>query len=316
MCEQPPAPLTGLAGFANDVLTTVGDIGNGLSQEGVGFLADPAGAMDRQAAQRELAGRFQVVPDDFVGPRLPNQVTQSEYQQVARTYSDIRLGRGDLTIDTSERTPDEAADYRAGAMNDIADLLQTQTGRTELQGLSNNEATDAAGNTIHRHTTLSALHQDANGDNDRSNDGNAPIDTTNGFADPVNFADSQTRPDANGNMVNGPGSDVVVRYNPGVTINTTRSDVILAHELRHTMDETHGGLDATTVAATDGVPADTGNFMRWEHQAAGLGIHANEPVNENHYRAERAMIGATGTGDAVQPGDVNMPQRTSYSVLP
>jgi hypothetical protein len=314
----------GQADHPNGILATLGqeagDFVHGMEQEGISGLLDPAGMMDRQAAQRELQNRFQVVPDDFIGPRLPNEVTQSEYQNVAHEYSDIRMGRGDLTIDTSERTPAEAKQYRDGAMNDIANLLQTNTGRAEIAGLSNNTVADAAGNTIHRHTTLEALHQDVNHDNNRSNDGDAPIDTTNGFADPVNFANSEQRADASGKMVNGPGSDVVVRYNPGVTINTTRSDVILAHELRHTMDETHGGLDPTLVQASDGVPVDAGwkpnPLHRWEHQAAGLGLHATEPVNENHYRAERAEIGATETGPAVQPGDVNMPQRQSYLVLP
>jgi hypothetical protein len=314
----------GQADQPTGVLATLGqeagDFTHGLEQEGLAGLLDPSGMMDRQAAQRELASRFSVVPNDFIGPRLPNQVTQSEYENVAREYSDIRTGRGDLTIDTSERTPDEAKKYRDGAMNDIADLLQTNTGRAEIAGLSNNTAKDAAGKEIHRHTTLAALHQDSNNDGDRSNDGDAPIDTTNGFADPVSMADSEQRADAAGKMVNGPGSDVVVRYNPGVTINTTRSDVILSHELRHTMDETHGAMDPTLVQASDGVAADAGwptnPLHRFEHQAAGLGLYANQAVNENHYRAERAEIGATETGAAVQPGDVNMPQRQSYSVLP
>jgi hypothetical protein len=86
----------------------------------------------------------------------------------------------------------------------------------------------------------------------------------------------------------------------------------------------HGNLDATPVVAADGVPLDvhsqatdaTDPLNRFEHQAVGLGVHAGESVNESNYRAERALIGADGAPSAVQPGDVNMPQRTSYQVLP
>lgn len=54
---------------------------------GIGGLLDPSGMLDRQQAQRDLAGRFQVLPDDFVGPRRDNQVSQEEYQRIARARS-------------------------------------------------------------------------------------------------------------------------------------------------------------------------------------------------------------------------------------
>ncbi len=290
------------------LLAPVRDLVTGTMQEGAAGLADPAGMMDRQEAQRELASRFAIVPDGLVGPRLPNQVTEQDFEHVAHEYSDVRLGRGDLTIDTSERTPDEAAQYRAGVMNDVADLLQTDTGRAEVDGLSHNDHG--------KHTTLMALHEDVNHNGYRGDDGDAAIDTTQAITDATSSdrAAMVDDPPGSGNVVFGPGSDVQLRYNPGVPLYGARSDVVLAHEARHALDETHGQTDHSVVKASDGVPddADPANpVLRFEHQAIGIGAYAGEAINENHYRAERAAIGAAGAPSAVVPGDANMPQRTS-----
>ena len=44
--------------------------------------------MDRSDARRDLASKFDVVGDNQQGPRLSNQVTQAEYDNIARTYSE------------------------------------------------------------------------------------------------------------------------------------------------------------------------------------------------------------------------------------
>ena len=86
---------------------TIGDFGRGMVQEGLGGALDPSGMMDRQAAQRELRSQFKVVPDAPAGSaapaapaamataaqRPPNQLTESQLEQKARTFSDARLGR-------------------------------------------------------------------------------------------------------------------------------------------------------------------------------------------------------------------------------
>jgi hypothetical protein len=337
--SAPPGP--GAATFLDDLLegasTLVSQAGNAFSQEGLGAVLDPFGALDRQQAQAELADRFSVVGDDFVGPRLPNQVSQQEYQDLCRNYSDIRMGRGDLTIDTAGMGDEQAEAYRSGVMTDIASMLQTQSGRGEIAGLSNNVLVDDAGNTrngiwgmelpwglgdpIHRHTTLTALYQDANNNKDRTDDVGAPIDTTNGYADPEDHADMSRRADGS----RGAGTDVTIRYNPGVNVLENaglsdpwlpfRSDVLLAHEMRHAMHETQGTMDSSMVDATtgDGVADDAGRHRRWEHQAVGIGLYANDPMSENAYRAERALLGAAGA-PGVRTGDVGMPQRSTYSV--
>ncbi len=337
--NAPPGP--GVATFFDDLLEGVSSFvdqaGSAISQEGIGAILDPVGALDRQQAQAELADRFQVVDNDFVGPRLPNQVTQQEYQSLARNYSDIRMGRGDLTIDTEGMDDAQAEAYRSGVMTDVASMLQTQGGRSEIAGLSNNVLVDDAGNTrngiwgmelpwglgdpIHRHTTITALYQDANNNQARTDDIGAPLDTTNGYADPHD-ASVMSR---NADGTRGAGTDVTIRYNPGVNVLEGagfsdpwlpfRSDVLLAHEMRHAMHETQGTMDSSMVDATtgDGVADDAGRFRRWEHQAVGIGLYANDPMSENAYRAERALIGATG-GPGVRTGDVGMPQRSTYAV--
>ena len=301
-----------------------GDLINGVSQEGLGGLLDPVGMMDRQAAQRELADRFQVVGDDFVGPRLPNQVSQAEYERICGMYSDIRLGRGDLTIDPSALgTPEEQQAYRDGAMGDIANMLQTQNGRDLITRMHNNTPqTDAAGNPVHRHTTMVPL---------LAADGTR--DLTNGYAAPDGPGSTRTV-NADGTLgAAGAGTDVHIRYNPGVNIGdaypqlTTggnnpwlgdfRSDVLLMHEMNHAMHQTAGTGDPTQVTATDNPlnatdpeMANDAGIRRIEHQAVGLGRYANDPMTENAYRAERRLVAASGTG--ARAGDATMNQRTSY----
>lgn len=331
----------------------------GLAQEGMTGLDDLSGAVDRQHAQEELANRFSVVPDDFVGPRLPNQVTQSEYQQVAHTYSDIRLGRGDLTIDTSSIDSEAAQGsygmtpeaYRAGAMNDIASMMQTRSGRSEIEALHNNPLVSDAGearndfmgfelpqlpfnvdaglgNPIHHHTTMVPLLNATGG-----------VDRTNGYAAPDG---SGSERDAAG--ARGAGSDVHIRYNPGVNIGDSRpdmhgtnpwmesfrSDVLLAHEMNHAIQQTQGTGDSTAVQASDdssstGVgidaayrDADGNPLRRIEHQAVGIGQSSGNEMTENAYRRERramADLGAVGLivgRDGVSDGDTVLTERDSY----
>ena len=70
--------------FLGDLGQTLGDVGRGLSQEGLGGLFDPSGMMDRQSAQRELAGNFNVVPDGTPGIRSENQVKPPLTSKVLR----------------------------------------------------------------------------------------------------------------------------------------------------------------------------------------------------------------------------------------
>lgn len=311
------------------------DIYNGISQEGLSGILDPVGMMDRQQAQRDLADRFDVVGDDFVGPRLPNQVTQSEYRQICSTYSDIRLGRGDLTIDASQYTdPTAQQNYRNGAMNDIASMLQTQSGRAIINQLHDNHPqNDANGDPIHRHTTMVPLLK-----------ADGTVDNTNGYAAPDGGGSMRSvNPDGTLGAA-GSGTDVHIRYNPGVNLGDTfpnltasnpwlttmRSDVLLAHEMNHAINQTAGTGDPTAVQATDNAANATdpnmafdsayrdrnGNpLRRIEHQAVGIGQYAGGGMTENAYRAERRLMGDTGA-KGTRAGDTTMQQRTNYVLYP
>jgi len=304
----------------------VGDVVHGLQQEGLGGLLDPSGMMDRQQAQRDLANRFDVVPDNFVGPRLPNQVTQSQYQDIAHTYSDIRMGRGDLTINTSEQTkPEEAARYRQQTMNTIADQMMTQSGRDAVGRLHNNVLVDdagkprldASGKEQHHSTQIRALYNSNPAGNplDTNNDGTVDAKDAhdeahrfngNAYADATDTSkrgdwfrtqrtDASGKPvnDASGNpiMDRGPGTDSTIWFNPQVTAgDCKRADVILQHEMAHSIHETQGTMANNAKGKTE---AGINNF---ERQAVGLpnsGSHPGDPKGfaENNYREERNLVG-------------------------
>jgi len=292
----------------------VGDLGRGLSQEGLGGVLDPQGMMDRQQAQRDLSNRFQVMPDDFIGPRNHNQVSQAEYERIAHTYSDVRLGRGDLTMNTSEMTDQGQIDrYRSGTMNGIADMMMTTAGRSQVMGMSNNVSRDdagtarldAAGNEIHRHTTIRALYNDTNNDGNLTNDGHTEADYFNGnaFADATGAGGENGAIDTTGRDrwsrdaagARGTGTDSTIWWNPTANVgNCDRADVILAHEMQHALHETQGTMASGTYAGTG---PDNGTIANFEHQAVGLptsGTHyPGDPdgCSENTYRAQRNQLG-------------------------
>jgi hypothetical protein len=261
-----------------------------------GFAHDLPGAVDRLVAEQQLRPGLDIASGDASGPRLPNQVTPDQFHQAAHDLSDVRLGRSSLKVAPDARAaPEEADAFTNGAMVDIAAMLQTDTGRQEVSRLAHND-----------HTTT--------------------IEPNVFPASPRMLDDgAATLPDHPGRVVaheDGTprqGSDVQLYYNPGVEVKHSRSDVVLAHEARHAIDQTAGLLDNTPVDATDGVPPDRlltregEPVMRFEHQAVGLGRHRNQPLNENHYRDERRTIGQTADPEAVLPGDADMPSRPSYN---
>lgn len=306
----------------------IGDLGRGLMQEGLDGVLDPVGMMDRQQAQRDLSDRFQVMPDDFIGPRNHNQVSQAEYEQIAHTFSDIRLGRGDLTLNTSEMTDSAQEErYRDGTMSSIADMMMTTAGRQQIMGLSNNVArnddgtarTDGAGDDIHRHTTIRAFYNDTNGDGNWLNDGTTEANYNNGNAVATAFGahgETGTTLDRTGfgtwnrdatTGARGPGFDSTIWFNPGVSAgNCDRGDVVLAHEMQHALHETQGTMAAGTYS---GAGPDSGTIRNYERQAVGIphtgGHFPGDPdgCTENTYREQRNQL---GLGDRFLP-------RTDYS---
>ncbi len=299
-------------GFFGNALQSIGDFGRGVNQEGLGALLDPSGAVDRQRAQRELGGMFQVRTAEQLAAdpnHAQNQVTQEQFQQIAHQYSDIRMDRTDIHFNTQGLSDRDAGQYRRDMMGDLASIMQTSGGRDLIGNLAHN--------TDHHTTTLSPLFQkDAQGHYDPSRG----LDDSNGFASPIHRDAATLHADGTA----GPGSDARVRINPGHTIAPTdrdpeqdrwlpfRSDVLLYHELVHAMDDTHGTLNrGTTGADGDGVAWDSYQELA-EHRAAGLGRYANEPISESAYRRARRAIGAGGGADA-RGGDATMPDRDTYA---
>ena len=271
---------------------SVVDFASGVQHEGLSGLRDFDGMMDRADARRDLAHRFQVINDPRKR-RLPNQVSHGQYDKIARTYSDIRRGRTDITLDDDKH-------FRANALDDIADLMQTRSGRALVDR--------TAYHSKDRKTKLEP-HLDVHG-----------------RPDPTN-ATTELGPDPR-------GSDVVIRANPNMDAGggdvRIRSDVVLFHELVHGMHGADGTLDFELVQPWDAMlnEARKGNpraselandphmardakyeIGRWEHQAAGLGLHADDPITENAYRRERNDVALSGRGIA---GDRSIKHRDSY----
>ena len=253
-------------------------------REGMNAVLDPVGAVDRLNASNELADRFDVVPDDFVGPRQQNQLTQEEYDRVVETYSNIRLGRGDLTLDASELSDEDEAKWRQGSMDDIATMMQTSSGRQMIMTMSDNPMLDDAGNerkfiggadvtgtwmeglgaSEHHHTTIRPYHQNANNNNRLDDDDAAPLGHDNAVSDDLNPNDgdrSRVMSERLADGSRGAGSDPIIRWNPdnmgpldvdgdGVR-NQTTSDIVLMHEMAHSWHQTQGTLATGQVQATD-----------------------------------------------------------------
>ncbi len=324
----------------------IGDFGRGLSQEGIGGILDPGGMLDRQQAQRDLAGRFQVMPDGSTGPHKDNQVSQEEFQNIARTFSDVRRGQGDLKVDASsfdgKDSATQAADYKQGAMDQIANMMMTNSGRKQINNLNDNVLEDDNGDARttwygadqHHTTTIKPLFGVDNGKRDKKGaivwedpgagkHTNSTLRSDNGFAAPKDSAAS----DRNADGSRGDGSDVDIKWNPGANNiggQGARSDIILAHEMQHAINQSQGsmalgqyGIDPKTGLPLPGNvgESDVGQNNR-ERQAVGLtrtdtatgGHYPGDPdgCTENTYRQERNDLGL---------GEKWLP-RTAYSGLP
>jgi len=280
------------------MIQSAADFGNGFMQEGLGGLFDMSGMMDRQNAQRELASRFNVVPDGTPGERSQNQVSEEQFQEIARTYSDVRLGRGDLTLATQPAGMSDAdyATFRQSSMSDIGDILQTESGRGLVGSL--HDAPLQADGVSHRPTVI-----------------NPRLDAANNF-DPSN-ATGGGQFGQSGQVTYAPGMDTAPT---GVNL---RSDATLYHEMVHAHHAVYNTWDAGTVGSY-AMPFGLPNFEntsdpdyglgQFEHQAAGLGRYANDPYSENRYRGERREIGALNVGERTTGSqtDDSMMRRDQY----
>jgi hypothetical protein len=271
---------------------------------------DPAGDADRDKARDELAKKLTIIDDDFEGERLPNMVTRAEFEQIVKLYSDIRLGRSDIKLDPGASKDPDA--FEKNMMDDLGDILQTEIGRELIAGLADNTSEDEDGNEIHHSTTL--------------------------FPNLDQSADADT----SGAWTMEYGDGAAIAMNPNMDVGTgdasIRSDVALFHELVHAHHFIAGTRAEGNVEASDALTHATNTGDIWgiagqlanpdsrvaldatetdkvaaieraEHQASGLGVHADDPLTENAYRAERRDVARSGQGLA---GDRGMPRREGY----
>ncbi len=258
-------PIDAVASAVSTVEQGVSDFGAGFHEEGIlSAIGDPRGVIDRQDAKRDLADNFEVLPDDFIGPRNHNQVSQDEFDHIAHTYSDIRLGRGELTINTDGfDTRDDANRYRDAAMEDVAQMMMTTSGRRQIEQANDNEED--------YHTTINPYFQSSD---DKTFAGLSGDD----HAEP--WAAQEGR----------------VYYKPV----RDDSDVALAHELehiRHFREHTRAEGTYTEPYVDDLGDATTLDVQNEERNTVGLThndpAHPLDPdgCSENQYRFERNQLG-------------------------
>ncbi len=231
-------------------------------------------------------------------PAKPNAVTPAEFDEIARLHENIFQGTGNVSIDTTGLSDEDAQKYKDGLMDLIAALLQTHSGRQVLRYLS--YGYKRGGRSIQKKVVFRP-GQDRNGNGSLLDD----------LAEKATPRDNLAASVQDDKGTPGAGSDVTVEINPFVT--SDRADVVLMHELVHAMMHTQGRDDYHTVSFEDGVRPDVSGMKplgRYEHQAVGIGLYENNKISENEYRRERRLIGAAGV--AALPGDAQMEQRHSY----
>lgn len=246
-----------------------------------------------KAADAALRDRFEIVADDFKGPRAGNQLTRAEYDRVLRQYADIEAGRTDIKFSARDsRDPN----FKKGVMKDFGTLMQTPSGRALLESLANNPN----GNSL-----TVQVNRDAAGRPDTSNAYADASDPTQRFR----WGDGRGVPSTI-SYVPGQGVDI-----PGGTSKwlPLRGDVVLFHELAHAMHITRGTMNDRIVTLKEGAaPIDVQSRIRnSEYQAVGLGQYKDAPISENVYRAERnGLKGRKGALDS----DGKLNRRTEYVV--
>jgi hypothetical protein len=288
---------------------------------GAGAKDDPDRKNNLALADAALAGRFKIV--EKPGPNdPPNAITKEKYAEMCGQYADISSGKSDIKLNTAGMTADQEAEFRKNAMNDIANIMQTEGGREMLGALNDNVVRDKDGKPIpgpdgkpqHRTTNIG--------------DSKNPEVPTAKAHDNVAAQDPKS---------NGSGTDI--EYRPGHFADAGRSDVMLFHELRHAYDNSRGLQASGKIDAAEAQGPDAGQSVNLsEYQAVGLGRYdAKSPVKErpatrwdngpvplpnktpddpteNSYRAERARIAELAGKEqkGVVEGDAGMAQRTSY----
>jgi uncharacterized Zn-binding protein involved in type VI secretion len=213
-----------------------------------------------------------VVPNNFVGPLAPNQITEAENAQVQETLEKIARGETQIKING---TPE----YRAQTLDALARLMSRPTGRGLVNDLANAPHTTTIEDTGGAHV----------GNTENAANFNA------GLYDYAN-----NRP--------GPGSDNTVNWNPqrtkidGEDWQTRDPAIGLGHELVHSYHDVHGTTDGRNPVPYVDANGNNRQSPGYEQQAAGVGTHAGDRYTENNMRREHdGTISSLGRQEPQRP---------------
>lgn len=231
----------------------------------------------RQREKADLQRHFNVVADNFIGPKAQNTLTRTEFDNLADQYSNIRAGSTSIkltdrteTLGGSPRTmsAEQHETFKTKTMGDIAKIMKTPIGRQLIGDLA------TGGKEVRIGETVNPLRAEA------------------GAEDWAGAVDPTT------------GSHANVRYSSERKSTTddfiSTGDTTLFHELTHAHHITRGTTQPLdqTMGAFDPHLADPGDVgvRKEEYATVGLGAHANDAMTENAYRAQQLALQTTDAG--------------------
>ena len=243
-------------------------------------------AMQVDAAKEKLKDKFNVSKEGGEGM---NDVTPEQFDKLAKLYNNIEKGNTDIKFDTSAfgKDKDAAGNAKGMAMEDIAKMMQTPSGRKMLEGLADNQSgeKDKDGNPVHKKTTLK-LTDNKFDEPQCQEEGMQAARNANDKEGGDAIEKKSTTP--------GVGTNAEITYRPGERKELpdgpmATGDTTLFHEMAHAYHMTHGTKEASSeTVQTEG--KDKG-VRKEEHAATGVGAHADDEMTENQYRAERRALG-------------------------
>lgn len=201
-----------------------------------------------------------------------NMVTPEQYEKVVKLMADIELGRTNIVLETHGM---DTLGKRDAMRGDLADIMQTDSGRALLGELAHRK--DG------HHTFINGGRKDA---------GKAK-------AWELDEATVSTAEYAAGKNSHHDQAEL-------------RSDVILYHELVHSLDHLNHTIDRRPI--TKGDPADKkGKVGNSEYHATGLGDHYFSRFSEGRYTEERQRIGKRNRGERTKGvADDDLKTRSRY----
>jgi hypothetical protein len=277
--------------------------------------------LERLIGEATMENHLEVVDEDFVGPRLPNQVTEEELERAAILFSDIQWGRSHIQFAPAGSGKQEK--FEQHVMKDIVRLLSTATGRELLDDLAYGDSNGQ------HHQTI--IHEQRD-----------PRKASTGIA-----SNSDNCLDQYSAMGMGGGVSPQVQYDPNNDWDLNwllggveqqdwlhfDSDVVLFHELVHAkmMRDGETGIEVnehgeyireqTLDTQHAVIPEDRGVDID-EYRTVGLGPWAGDPLTENEYRRERETVLQYEDRRRAETGLLRpssetqrrrIPQRTSYN---